>query len=252
VNTETVQAGGQWEFAPDWFIGASVAYENTRFSGEQGTSRVTGNGWMAGVAVKYNPGNWLFTGAIDAGFGHYSSSRQVEVGNFLQTATASPDAWHVGGTLRASYQAVFDSFYLRPMVELRLINVANSGYTETGAAPFNLAVSSASSTTVVGTGALEVGTRVSLGEEGTLHLYASAGLSLYGDDGWAADARFAAAPAGTGSFRATTPIPDVLGRFAIGANLYTAGNMEVRVQYNADIGEGFAAHTGMARVAYRF
>ncbi|NKE43891.1 autotransporter outer membrane beta-barrel domain-containing protein [Roseomonas frigidaquae] len=252
VNTETVQLGGQWEFAPDWFIGASAAYENTRFSGEQGTSRVTGNGWVGGLAVKYNPGNWLFTGAIDAGFGNYSSSRQVEVGDFVQTATASPDAWHVGGTLRASYQAAFDGFYLRPMAELRLINVANSGYTETGAAPFNLAVSSASSTTVAGTGALELGTRINLGETGTLHLFASAGLSLYGNDGWAADARFAAAPAGTSNFRATTPIPDMLGRFALGANLYTTGNLAIRVQYSADIGDGFAAHTGMARVAYRF
>ncbi len=252
VNTETVQAGGQWEFAPDWFIGASAAYESTRFSGEQGTSRVTGNGGVAGLSIKYNPGNWLFTGTLDAGFGSYRSSRQVEVGDFLQTATASPDAWHVGGTLRASYQAVLGSVYLRPMAELRLINVTNSGYTETGAAPFNLAVSSASSTTVAGTGALEIGTRIGLGETGTLHLFASAGVSVYGNDGWSANARLAAAPAAAGSFQATTPIPDVLGRFSVGANLYTAGNMEVRLQYNADIGEGFAAHTGMARVAYRF
>jgi len=252
MNAESIQVGRQWQLAGNWFLGVSGAYERSRFTGEQGTSRVTGDSGLAGVALKYQMGAWLFSGTLDGGLGRYRSTRQIEVGDDVQSATASPEAWHLGATLRASYQAVFDGFYLKPSAELRALHVANGGYTEAGTSPFNLSVDAGSSATVAATAAVELGTRVGLGQHGTLHLFTSAGVTALGDDGWQANARFAQAPAGSPGFQATTPIPDLLGRFSVGANLYTTGNLELKLQYNGDVGEGFTAHTGFVRAAWRF
>ncbi len=211
-----------------------------------------GNGALAGAALKYQRGGWLLSGSVDAGFGTYDSSRRVEVGNFFGVASASPQSWHIGGSLRVSYQAAFQRFYLKPIAELRAVQVSSSGYTEAGAAPFNLTVAGQTSATIAGTGAMEIGSRFRVGEAALLHAYASVGLTVMTQDGWVASARIAGAPAGAPGFQATTPVPNTLGRFTVGANLFATEHVEFKLQYNADVGDGFSAHTGIARFTYRF
>ena len=128
-------------------------------------------------------------------------------------------------------------WYVQPRVDLHLSYVRSGGYTESGAAPFNLAV--------------EVGGRVRLGEGMVLRPFASAGIELSANGDWAATARLAGQPASRG-FRASTPIPDVLGKFTVGAELLSTTNWDLRVQYSAEVGDGYTSHTGLARVAYRF
>ncbi len=251
TNGETMQAGMQMEIAPDWFLGVSGSYEKSRFYGDAGTARITGDGVMFGMALKRQAGDWLFSGALDGGLGNYTSVRQIEVGDVKGTANASPKSWHVGGTLRVSRQFAFDSFYLRPSAELRVVHVGSDGYKETGGSDFNLRVAAASNTTFVGTGALEMGTQTSIGHGARLGFFGSVGLSVLSDDRWDATARFVDAPASDG-FTASTPLPDVLGRLTAGASLYTAGNIEFRVQYGAEIGKDFHDQSGMARLAIKF
>lgn len=252
ATSVTAQFGGQREVRPSWFLGASIAYENTRFTGGQGTSTVTGDGVLGGVVVKYQQGGWLFSGTLDAGYGSYDSTRQIVTGSLAQSATASPSSWHVGATARVSYRLAMGGWYLRPIGELRVARMMGNAYTERGNSPFRLAVESESSTLVTGTGAVEVGTRIPAGRFGTLLPYASAGLSVNGQDGWSATARFAGAQGASSGFRASTPIPTTLARLSVGANLATSGNIELKVQYNADLGDRYASHTGLARLAYRF
>jgi hypothetical protein len=74
-------------------------------------------------------------------------------------------------------------------------------------------------------------------------------LNANGD--WAATARFADHP-GSRGFRATTPIPDVLGKFTLGAEVLSSTNWDFRLQYGAEVGDGYASDAGLGRLAYRF
>ncbi|HMG50992.1 MAG TPA: hypothetical protein VK597_10345, partial [Inquilinus sp.] len=99
--------------------------------------------------------------------------------------------------------------------------------------------------------AVEVGGRIPIGESAVLRPFASAGLELNANGDWAATARFADQP-GSGGFRATTPIPDVLGKFTLGAEVLSSASWDFRLQYNAEVGDGYASHAGLGRLAYRF
>ena len=44
----------------------------------------------------------------------------------------------------------------------------------------------------------------------------------------------------------------MLGKFTLGAELLTTANWDLRVQYSAEVEDGYASHAGLARVAYRF
>jgi outer membrane autotransporter protein len=142
-------------------------------------------------------------------------------------------------------------WYVKPRLDLHLVHVRSSGYRESGAGPFNLDVERGSGTTFAAVPAVEVGGRIPLGREAVLRPFASAGVSLQrqprlGDHGDASAGR-----QGPG-FRVGTPIPDVLGKFTLGAEVLTSSRWDVRVQYGAEVGDRYASHTGMARLGYRF
>ncbi|MBP0495763.1 autotransporter outer membrane beta-barrel domain-containing protein [Roseomonas indoligenes] len=251
----TMQTGGQVQIAPGWFVGGSIAYQSSVFRGDAGSSKVSGDSVLVGGLLRYQAGPWQVSGAIDAGYGWYESQRSVTVGNFTGTARGKPDAWHVGAHTRLAYQVPFGGeaggWYVQPRVDLHLNYVRSGGYTESGAAPFNLAVDSRGATTFTAVPAVEVGGRLRLGDRMVLRPFASAGIELNANGDWAATARLAGQPASRG-FRASTPIPDVLGKFTLGAELLTTANWDLRVQYSAEVGDGYTSHTGLARVAYRF
>ncbi|WP_255702300.1 autotransporter outer membrane beta-barrel domain-containing protein [Roseomonas cutis] len=247
----TMQTGGQVQVAPGWFLGGSIAYESSDFRGDGGLAKVNGDSLLLGATLRHQDGPWQISGALDFGYGWYDSKRTVEVGTLTQQASASPRAWQVGAHARVAYQIPFEGWYLQPRVDLHLNHVRSGSYTESGASPFNLTVDGQGETSVAATPAIEVGGRIRIAEGMVLRPYASAGLSLVSNGDWAATARFAGQPASRG-FRATTPIPDTLGKFALGAELLSTGNWDFKLQYSADLGDRYASHAGMARVAYRF
>ncbi|MGE0417830.1 MAG: hypothetical protein AB7O80_13580 [Acetobacteraceae bacterium] len=251
ASSVTTQLGWQKQFAPNWFYGLSLAYEHSRFGGAQKTSSVTGDGLLAGAVLKYETGPWLLSGGLNLGYGWYSSSRLVSIGSsFAAIAQANPSAWHVGANGRVAYQIPFEHFYLKPMLDVNAIYVGSSAYTETGAAPFNLAVRSGSAGAVSATAAVEIGTLISLGAVGTLHPYASVGVGALSGNGWSATAHFAGVQ--SGSFSATTPIPNLVGRVTAGADLIAGENWKFKLQYNGDVGAYYHSHTGSARISYAF
>jgi hypothetical protein len=255
----TFQAGGQKQIAPNWFLGGSVAYETSVFRGDAGSSKVSGDSLLLGATLRYQEGPWQVAGALDFGYGWYDSQRAIEAGSFRATASAKPDAWHVGAHARIAYTIPFqgspegslEGWYLQPRLDLHLSHVHSGGYTESGAAPFNLAVESEGATTFTATPAVEVGARIRLSEGAVLRPFASAGVEMIANNDWAATARFAGQPASHG-FRASTPIPDVLGKFTVGADLLNSSRWDFRLQYIAETGDGYVSHTGVSRAVYRF
>ncbi|MGF6230087.1 uncharacterized protein YhjY with autotransporter beta-barrel domain [Inquilinus ginsengisoli] len=251
TSTWTLQAGGQREIAPAWFLGGSVGYESSSLRGDGGGSRVSGDSLLLGATLRYQTGPWQAAGALDFGYGWYDSRRSVEAGTFQGTADASPNIWHVGAHARLAYQAPIADWYVQPRLDLHLTYVHGNSYTETGAGPFDLAVESEGATAFTAIPAVEVGGRIAIGGTVVLRPYASAGVELNANGDWAATARFADQP-GSRGFRATTPIPDVLGKFTLGAEVLSSTSWDFRLQYGAEVGDGYSSHAGLGRLAYRF
>ncbi len=78
----TLQAGGQREIAPAWFLGGSIGYESSSLRGDGGGSRVSGDSLLLGATLRYQTGPWQASGALDFGYGWYDSQRSVEAGSF--------------------------------------------------------------------------------------------------------------------------------------------------------------------------
>ncbi|MCW8084033.1 autotransporter outer membrane beta-barrel domain-containing protein [Sabulicella glaciei] len=246
----TFQAGGQRQVAPGLFVTGSLGYESSTLRGG-GNSRVTGDTVLAGTGVRWQSGPWQVSGLLDFGYGSFRSRRSVVVGPFAATARAEPAVLHVGAHARIAYRVPLGGWYVQPRLDLHLTAVRGSAYSETGAAPFNLAVKPSTGIAFVAAPEIEVGARIPLGGGVALRPFASAGLGFGANGDWAVTARFAGQTAGRG-FRATTPIPDVVGRFSVGAEILGTSRWDVRIQYNGEVGDGFSSHVGMARVAYRF
>ncbi|WP_282572274.1 autotransporter outer membrane beta-barrel domain-containing protein [Roseomonas acroporae] len=251
MASQTIQFGGQWALRPDWFLGLSGGYEYGRFSGAEGSSRVTGDNLLMAAVLKHQRGNWLFSAGLDSGYGWYESNRVMSLGDWSGVARGSPTAWHLGINARVSYQIPFETWYLKPTLDLHATHVRSGGYTESGVGPFNLTVDSHSSLAVAATAMLEVGTRFAFSNGGVLRPYARLGITAVGVDGWATTARFARLPTSPG-FQTGTPVSGIMGRMAAGVTLTASEHWDVTVQYGADVSAGYLAHTGTARVAYRF
>ena len=52
--------------------------------------------------------------------------------------------------------------------------------------------------------------------------------------------------------RTTTPIPDMLAKFTLGAQVLSSTSWDVPLQYSTEIGDDYASHAGLGRLAYRF
>ncbi len=251
ARRRTLQLGAQKEIAQDWFFGVSGAYEINSFHGGEGTSSISGNAVLLGAVLKYQTGPWLFSTAVDGGYGWYDSDRRIDIGNAVSVASGKPTSEHGGIHERVSYQIPFEHFYLKPILDLHATYLHANSYTEHGAAPFNLAVDSESGVTVSGAAMMEIGGKIEL-PKATLRPFASFGVGVMGDSGWAATAHFAEAGMPTAGFRASTPLPDRVGKVSVGADLYKSDNWEFKLQYNGDFGDGYVSNTGVARLSYRF
>ena len=248
-----LQAGGQVEVAPDWFLIGSLGYEHSHLTDDADAVEVDGNAILAGVGAKYQKGPWEISGVLDFGYGWYDSTRTIDFGTGpTWTAEGSPTSFNVGLHGRVAYDIPMETFYLRPRLDLSVNYLRMGGYSESGADPFDLQVESADKFVGTATPALEVGTRVAFSDGTVLRPYAVAGLGLSTDNDWTSDASFAGAPDDAGGFTTTVDNPEVVGKVALGVQVITAGALDVSLQYNADIAGGFFANTGSLKLTYRF
>ncbi|WP_131829591.1 autotransporter outer membrane beta-barrel domain-containing protein, partial [Teichococcus deserti] len=247
----TFQAGLQRVLAPGWSLGASLAYESSSFRGDQGTSRVSGEAMMLGAVLRFQQGRWELSGGLDLGYGWYDSKRRLSAGSFAATAEAEPTAWHAGAHARLAYRLPLEGGYLQPRLDLHLTHLRGGGYTESGAAPFNLAVEAERATLLTAEPAIELGGRLRLGAASLLRPYASLGVAALAPGDWAARARFAGQE-GSDGFRARTPMPELLAKLTFGADLLGADDWELGLLYRLELGDHYVAHAGVGRLAYRF
>ncbi|WP_191059495.1 autotransporter outer membrane beta-barrel domain-containing protein, partial [Geminicoccus harenae] len=247
-----LQAGGQKEIADGWFLGGSLAYENSTLDARQGAGSAHGDGVLAGLLVKRQFGNWVVSGTLAGGYGWYDSKRHLDLGGIRQTAAASPETQQLGLSTRIAYQLPFEGWYLEPYLDLDATYLRTGSYTESGAGALDLSVDSADDVKFAASPMIELGGRVLLQDGVTLRPYASLGAVFYDDNDWHADTRFAGAPASAGTFQASTELPDTLGRLNLGLELQAADQIQIRLEYAGELGEDYQGHSGTLRFNYLF
>jgi len=249
-NTTTWQAGGQGEFAPDWFLGGSLGYEYSWLDGATGSVDSHGHTALGSVTLKHQRGPWLFAAAAYGSAGFYESERAIQLPGISAVAESAPNVQSAGFLVRASYQWVCDRFYLRPSATVSTTTLFANAYTESGAGGLGLAVDSRTETLVTGTPQLEAGARFDLGEGQTLRAFGAIGVSLSSDDQYQQSARFRAAP--TGGFTTAVPIADVVGKLTLGAQYDFDDTWSLQAKYEGAFAEQLSSHGGSLGFALQF
>ncbi len=248
----TVQVGGQIRVAEGWFVGGALSADDSRARASDGNTSVDGRGFTVGAIVKREVGDWLFSGAVDAGVGDYDSRRNVRLGSVERRALASFDGRHFGIHAQVARQSVFGTWSVRPYMDFHATHLRTDGYTENGAGMLDLRVSDASDTMLAVSPMIEIGRRVDLSNGMKLHAYASAGMTIHDDNRWKSDAQLLGIAADAGTFTSVSSAPDRRGRLHLGAKLFTAGKFDFRVEYAGEFARDFRSHSGWVKVNYRY
>ena len=247
-----LQFGGQAALADGWFLGSGLTYENSWFRNDSGSEKMEQQSFTGAVALKKEAGPWLFGFVGGAGYNWGDSKRYINLDTLTATAHGEPDSAMVFARARASYEFAFgDEYYMRPKIDLDVINMHQFGYTETGAGAMNLMVDGNSDTAFGVTPGIEFGARIPFLEDWPARLYGDLGVSFLTADSWETTSRFAGLSS-MDSFSTFTPIADTVGHVTLGLDLAKRQGMELKFQYDGAFADDYQSHTGSIRFGYRF
>ena len=251
-TTYSLQAGVQREVSPDWFVGFAGGYDRSTIDSDDGRVASDGDTLYAGVSLKHETGPWLLSGALAGSYGWFDNTRTIAIPGFAGQAEGDQDIYNLSARMRAAYTIAYDNSYVRPLVDLDLIYAHAGSYRETGAGALDLAVDAASQWSFHVTPAVEIGTRVALGETTVMRAFAAAGVSFGTADSWDTSARLAGAPTGVGGFDSEVPLADVVGRLTAGVDIANDNGFSVRAQYSGAFSDTYTSHGGSLRLSYMF
>ena len=250
-NAMSYRLGGQWEFSPDWFLGATAAYTNSWLQTSDGLTSINGSGGDISVALKHQMGAWLFAGAVNVGYSSADSSSRFFVGEDQWQADVASDVWTAGVRLRAAYEFAFANWYIRPYADLDVLHTSMPGYSLSGDGA-TLRAGDMQAWTVAFEPAVEIGARVNLGDYGWLRPYATVGATFIGGSGLTQDVAFSDGGGQGINFTSTSNMPDRLLDLGAGLQFFTKDKYELRGEYKAQIADDFLNQEIGLRMAIRF
>ncbi|MBI6630802.1 autotransporter outer membrane beta-barrel domain-containing protein [Pontibaca salina] len=250
-HATTLRMGAQKEFASNWFLGGSLGFGQTSGTSADGFTKNTGDSVAAALALKYQMGPWLFSGAAHLGYGGYTMEHVFDVGDAVWAATASPHVGTAGLRLRADYELAFPDWYLRPSLEVDAIHSSMSGYDLMGDT-FDMRVDSMRQWTYAARPAIETGARYNLGDQRWLRVYSLVGLTWRSTDGLSTGVTVHNNNQTAFSFRSTTALPDRLYDLTAGVELKSGDNYKLSGEYIAKIGDNYRSQMATLRLSMRF
>ncbi|MFS8035499.1 hypothetical protein ACI7BZ_00810 [Xanthobacter sp. AM11] len=252
-RTLSYQIGGQKEIADDWFLGGALSYDQnwTDMSGSSAAS--DGSGVMAGLTLKRQWGNWLWSASLAGGTNWQDASRSLALPLVQGLASSSPTTDFLFGRLRGSYQLPVGDWLLRPFLDLDVMRVHQGRFSESGLGALDMVFEGADQVYFGATPGLEIGGRITLPSGVELRPYLNAGVSFLSGDSFTSTYHLAGQGAAAAARSAlTVPVPDVVGRAALGLDVLQAKGWEMKLQVGADVADGYFAQSATLRGAYRF
>ncbi|GGC69935.1 hypothetical protein GCM10010994_30650 [Chelatococcus reniformis] len=249
-NDTTYRMGAQTEVRPGWFIGASGSYTRGDMKDPDGITGTGSDAYDGSIAVKHQIGPWLFSASATAGYGWQRNLRSISIGSTGATALSKSKILTLGAQVRGAYELTFSNWYIRPYVDLAALYLRTPSYTEWGAPGLNLNVLSQSKTLYSVSPNVEIGGRFDLASGYWLRPFGTVGFTLLSDDGFVG----LAALQGNvdGAFATTSRVPDRLLDVGLGVQIASGTGLEFTAEYQAHTGRDYLAHTGTARLAWRF
>ncbi|MCD0502923.1 autotransporter outer membrane beta-barrel domain-containing protein [Bordetella petrii] len=247
----TYQFGGQRQVSPGWFVGGSVAYENTRMRGDDGRVSGDGDSGYAGVVVKREAGPWTFSAALGGGYGQYDIGRSIRIPGLESRANSDVDVYGAGLRLRVARTFASSQYYLKPFVDVDALYTRSPSYSESGNA-MHLDVESSNQFVMGLSPTLEFGGKVPLDNGAIMRPYLYGGVTLLSKDEYTVKSRLQGAPAGTGSFETSLPMDNVIGRLGAGLQVSNAGGIDFRLQYDGEFASRTQSHRGSLKVMVPF
>ena len=252
LNEHVVQMGGQHEFADGWWVGGSVAYNNGSESAASGVGGVTDHGVSIGGVVKRELGNWTFTGAVDASQGTYQSARNLQLVDQRIQATGSFDGTNIGVHSRIAYLFSDDGWYVRPYVDLHLVNVHTDSFQENDAGAIGLKVAAGNGTVFAATPMVEAGKRFTFDDGAQLWPSIGVGRAFYSGNSWNTNMRLAGASDSVGSFNSEFDAPRQMNQYSAALNLKLNAHSDLRLDYTGQFGHGYRMNEGALKYTYFF
>ncbi|MES0885330.1 autotransporter domain-containing protein [Roseibium sp. SCP14] len=250
-NVGSLAGGVQFAVAPNWFVGGGFGYEIGDLNASNG-ARSDFTRYQGGVSVKYVEGPLLLAASVSGGLSDDDVTREIAFGNFSGTATSDPDTTFVTGQLRAAYLKEFDSFYVKPVLDLSWTSLDREGVTENGAGAANLNVAGATSSYAAISPSVELGKDFALAEGRSLRAFARVGGTYFTDDAHTITADFVDAPAGTGSFTNTTELDQLFGDVEVGATLFGSDRFNLSASYQGRFSANTAINGANLKMEFRF
>lgn len=251
-SNHSFQIGGQRAIADGWFLGGSVAYDNSTVTSNEGAGNVKGNGGELGVVLKRELGNWTISGSADVGRGSYDTQRYIGFPGYAARAQGNFHLDQEGLHARIAYLVPEEHWYLKPYVDLNAVHVHTTGYSEKGAGALGLDVSSASDTMHSVSPMLEAGGRWDLANGMTLRPYAAIGGAWYDRNRWGASSQFEGAAPGVDSFTSLSTAPTYLTKANVGLDWSLNQHVQLRLEYDGKFADHYHDNEGVFRVNYQF
>lgn len=248
----TYQVGVQKQIAPQWYVGASAAYENGHISADDGRQSMSGDTGYVGASLKYENGPWTVAGTLSGSYGSYDSTRHIQLPGVNTSAKSSPDVMSLGQRLRVAYTHNMGKAYIKPVLDLDLIYTRMPSYSEHGAGALNLKYEGTDKWAAILTPGVEVGGRIDLSPGYMLRPYLNLGLSVSSTDHWDSYARLEAAPSGSRSAKATLDAGRTFGRVTAGLQLFGGEQFDVRLQYDGLFSSQVHSHGGSLKANWRY
>jgi hypothetical protein len=251
-DTITYQFGGQREVSPGWFVGGSMAYENSHVRASDGSVHGNGDSGYAGAVVKRQEGPWVFAAAFAGGYGGYQMDRDIDIAGYQDTLTSRPDVYGFNARLRAARTFAYSNMYVKPYLDLDASYTRMPGYHESGSNPLALSVDGSDQFILGLSPMIEFGGRSELKNGAMLRPFVYAGVSFLSQDDWTSHAHLRGAPDGTGSFNTSLPIDNVIGKLGAGLQVTNAGGIDFRLQYDGQFSEHVRSNSATLKVMVPF
>jgi len=250
-NGTTYQFGGQRQVSPGWFLGGSVAYQNSHMRGDDGRVGGTGDSGYAGIVLKREAGPWTLSAALSGSYGQYDIDRGIRIPGLESRAGSDIDVYGAGLRLRIARTFAAQRLYVKPYVDVDASYTHMPGYSESRNS-LHLDVESSSQFLMALSPTLEIGGRVPLDKGAVLRPYVYGGASFLSKDEFTAKARLQGAPGGTGTFATSVPIDDVIGRVGAGLQVSSAAGIDFRLQYDGEFSRHVQSHRGTLKLMMPF
>ncbi|HWB50583.1 MAG TPA: hypothetical protein VG651_15850 [Stellaceae bacterium] len=248
-STLNYRLGGQTLIAPGWTLGGALGYTHSWLDGDF-TTTGRGDAGYAGLSITREWQGWRFSGGLLGSFSSNSTSRSISIPGYQATLNGKPDVDTQAALLRADYTVDAGGFaggtaYMRPSMTVDIVRVHAGAFSEGGQKIVGLDFGDSDTVSGVFAPQMEFGLRTDLQDGMALRSYVTLGASLPTASRFRQPVRLQGASLAAGSFEATLPTDGAAGTLGVGAQLFTSGNLDLRVAYTGTFSGRVTDNAGM-------